>query len=358
MKRQIQILLSLLLANASCLFGQRHMSATNPYLNKNYNPNLHTDGMTPKRLDNLKGNIKTMSVFEYEVNEDSTKGRMTQGTPTFTLLFDNQKNIREEWGYRDTKQVASKTYFRDFRKYTRDSVIFYNSPANQPYREYYFFDPNGILIKQKELRDTQIKETEYPLTKQAGALYHLSQWGSTKYIAGNMVESRDAKGNLLETKTYHPGGGLASTTGYKNKVLCNIEKFDKNSRLIFYQFNYIEDNNTIAESRTRELTYDNNGLKIAEKETEKSPGRVSITNWKYVYKNGRIASVYRDNQLIGTYEYNQYGDLVKVVYEYDTEIFSYPTRDKTGNWTTQISYLHGKPFRITEREFEYFPLGK
>ena len=66
------------------LGGFTQPAANNAYIKANYNAAAQVDGNVQARLDNLKGNIKQLSVFEYAANKDLSNGAITQGTPTFT----------------------------------------------------------------------------------------------------------------------------------------------------------------------------------------------------------------------------------------------------------------------------------
>ncbi|WP_179367676.1 hypothetical protein [Winogradskyella forsetii] len=68
----------------------------NLYFKKNYNPIMHSDGSSSTRLKNLNGEIKILSVFEYSVNKDLTKGSQILSSSNFTYVFDKEKRIKEE----------------------------------------------------------------------------------------------------------------------------------------------------------------------------------------------------------------------------------------------------------------------
>jgi len=322
------------------------------YLKMNFNPIEHTDGMTPERLKNLKGEIQKLSVFEYAANEDLSKGAMTQGTATFTLVFDVNKRIIEEWGYRDTKQVASKTFYRDFKYRKRDDYLMFNREGEEALREEYKYNENGILVSESRQQSDEKKEWSFDLTYAGDTAIQKTKWGADKYLHDKLIESSQNNGSLVLSYEYDSDGNLKSITQKDKGAISYIEQFNPQGNLIFIQHHSYKKSNLVRKS-TRTLKYDDKQRKSEEIEIIETNNGTSEMIRTYEYNMGRLAKVFENGELIGDYTYNDKGDLIEKIYLRDKETFQYTKYDSLGNWLKKIMFHNDKPFVITEREIEY-----
>ena len=87
----ITIAFSLFIVQNGCLLGQSIVHNIGQlYIDANFKRTDHVDGMTPNRLNNLKGEIESLTQFNYSaevIDNELKKIRLTSGTPTFTLIF-------------------------------------------------------------------------------------------------------------------------------------------------------------------------------------------------------------------------------------------------------------------------------
>ena len=344
-------LFSCLFVISACSNEKTHMDS-DIYLKLNFNPIEHTDGMTPKRLENLKGNIEILSVFEYSANEDSSKGPMTQGTATFSLVFDKDKRIIEEWGYRDTKQVSSKSFYSDFWSRKKDRFLVYNREGEESVRESYQYNEDGILISESREDNGEKKEWLFDLMHDGDVSLQKTKWGNNKYLNNKLVERRQNNDSLISTYEYYSDAALKSIAHMNKGKLSYIEEFSPQGRLVFLQHNVYEDSQLVGK-RIRKVKYDQNQRKIETSEiTERNSDSDQLIR-TYEYQMDRLSKVYEDVRVIGEFKYNEEGDLVEKVYDGDKETNEYIKYDSTGNWLLKNTYYNDKLFSITEREFQY-----
>lgn len=323
------------------------------YLKNNFNPNNHTDGMTPERLKNLKGNVKILSVFEYSANNDLTKGRLTEGTSTFSLVFNENKNIKEQWGYRDTKQVASKTFFVDFKKYQIDSSLVFDKEDKRTVGEWFIYNKDNIKISEKSDWNGKVKEQIFEVKQIGDTLFHYNKWSVDKYLNNQLIETNEQDGFRIRKYSYFPDGNLKSVKQFEKGNIDYKEIFLQSGQLSEIQ-HYKYQNNLLIEKNIRTIKYGENDLKTLVRNVTESNNQKQETVTEYEYEYGKLTKVIENKSQIGKYTYNGNGDLIEKDYSGNKETYNYIDYDSNNNWTQRIMFHNGKPFSITEREITYY----
>ncbi|WP_179354676.1 hypothetical protein [Winogradskyella vidalii] len=171
----------------------------NLYFKKNYNPILYSDGSSSTRLKNLNGEIKILSVFEYSVNNDLTKGNQTLSSSNFTYVFDKEKRIKEKWGYRGSRQIAGKTFLLYSEKGKKiDCQLYYNENGEIRFGEWFEYNTDGIIVGLKTKSDNIIKEEKYDIKEVEGIKFHYNKWSVDKYIDNLLVEESHQNGIIIK----------------------------------------------------------------------------------------------------------------------------------------------------------------
>lgn len=152
------------------------------------------------------------------------------------------------------------------------------------------------------------------------------QKGAVEPFGDNMFWLFNEQGNKIEENRYKSDGSLNWKSTYKYD--------DKGNQI---EENSYKSNGSLDSKST--YKYDAKGNEI-EKNVYNSDGSL---DWKHTYKYDAKGNEIEENW------YNSDGSLSwKYTYKY--------TYDKHGNWIEKIEYNEdNKPFRVTEREIEYYP---
>lgn len=335
------------------IFGQVNKMDSDLYFKKNYNPIRHFDGWTSTRLKNLKGEIKTLSVFEYSVNKDLTKGSQIITSGNFTYVFNIDKKIKEEWGYRETKQIVSKSFIRDYKKDQKDSFLFFDEKAEIISGEWFEYNEEEILVCLKTKSNGEIIEQKYDIKEIDNAKILYNKWSIDKYINNQLVEVNQQNGYHITKYSYYPEGQLESIETLEDGNIITIEKFNNNGYLIeIHHYKY--DKLKLVEKCITLNKYCEKNLKIEETTIEESTNQ-SIKYFKsYKYVENRLSEVLRNGIQIVKCNYNEFGDLIEQTFLGDKETYEYTEYDSNQNWIIRKMYLKDKLYKITEREIEYF----
>jgi hypothetical protein len=199
---------------------------------------------------------------------------------------------------------------------------------------YYNEDGNITLIK---MRAGQLMPT----------IIHIT--ASTKY--GETIDKYDGNKHCVESKSYNPNGTASFADFYKYDSKGNQtidDNYSSNMEFLgrsVFQYNdkgeTIEmkefDDTSSNFSRREVYLYDDKGN---ETEVDKFDGVGSLTE--------RDISKYDDKgNEIENSSYGSDSTLSKTT----TEIYTY---DEYGNWIKEMDYEDGKPYRVVERELEYY----
>ena len=326
---------------------------SNLYFKKNYDPIMYSDGSPSTRLKNLNGEIKILSVFEYSVNNDSTKGEQILSSSNFTYVFDKEKRIIEEWGYRDSKQIVSKTFILYSEKGKKiDSYLSFNENGEIRFGEWFEYNNDGIQLSLKTKSDNVIKEEKYDIKEVNGIKLHYNKWSVDKYIDNVLVEESHQNGIIIKY-SYYPSGQLLSKETFEDGKIITIEVFNNNGYLIEIQ-HYEWKKSTLVEKSVTKYKYCLNNLKIEEIITEESNNKSTEFVKTYIYTQERLSEVIQNGELIVKCHYNDYGDLIEQTFLGTKEKFEYLEYDAKLNWIKRNMYINGKLYKISEREIEYF----
>jgi antitoxin component YwqK of YwqJK toxin-antitoxin module len=326
------------------------------YLALNYNKTEHFNGMTPNRLRNLQGHIRSVTQYVYplEVQADGTtrRGKLVSGTPVYTLLFTRDGLITEEWGYRVEDIVAHKTWYRSHRLYQVDSTIHWDDNGNMTSKEVYTYDKDNILVGGYHEYDGQRREKVLNIAKSGDTLVVAERWAKICYVNGRRVKVADNNGVRTYRYNYFPSGALQQKIVMERGKVNLEERFDESGNLL-YRLSTSYRDGRLNYSNERTITYHND---LREQEIEKNfdEPHAWTDTFTYEYKDRRRVRSFKDGQPFGFYEYNEHNDVLRERNEWFNEGYRYISYDAQGNWTERILLAGDKPFHVEVRKFEYY----
>jgi len=349
MKWSFTLLMLLLVAG-----GFAQPVTNNAYIKANYNAAAQMDGNIQARLDNLKGNIRQLSVFEYNANKDLSNGVMVPGTPTFTLLFDTGKRVTQEWSYWDAKQVAVKTFFRSYKNNNADSVLSYGNNGNLFSGAWYTYNADGIAVKEKVLYNGTITQQQFALTKAGDTVLLRNKLGVGKYLAKRLIEQNQQADGLSTRYAYAPDGSVQRKTYYEKGRIVRIEDFNAARYLVFIQYNNFNKSGTVTSKDARAITYNQDGAAADETRVHITQAGTMREVTTYIYQAGKLAQMKEGKVIVATYKYNDKSDLVEASTSDGKDTYAYAAYDANGNWLKKIHYHNSQPITITERQIAYY----
>lgn len=219
--------------------------------------------------------------------------------------------------------------------------------------EWFYYNNDNIKIGEKSDWNGEIKEQKFELKEINDTVFHYNKWTVDKYINNQLTEENEQNGFRIRKYKYYPEGQLKSVEHFEKGNIDYIESFNSNGYLIEIQHHDYEDS-ILVEKRTIKRKYDINDLKIEEITITESNNQRNESVTVYNYEQGKLLEVIENGNRIGKYTYNDFGDLIEKVYLGDKESFEYHKYDSKQNWLVRIMYHNGKPFKITEREIEYY----
>jgi YD repeat-containing protein len=331
-------------------------SATIDYLALNYDKTDHVNGMTPNRLKNLKGHIKSLTQYVYplEVVADGStrRGKLVSGTPAYTLLFNRDGIITEEWGYRVENVASYKTWYRSYRLYQIDSVIHWSDEGKVTSREVYRYDKDGILVGGFHHYGDQHREKVSAITRSGDTLVVAEWWAKVYYLNGRRVKMADNNGTRVYRYSYFPSGALQEKIVLENGKTDQHERFDESGNLVYWLLTRYKDGRLIYSSE-RILTY-RGDLRVKEIQKHFDEPHTWAETFTYEYQDTRMVRSFRDGQPFGFYEYNEHNDVLRERNDWFNEGYRYVSYDAKGNWTERIMLAGDKPFQAEMRRFEYY----
>ena len=329
-----------------------------PYIDTNFEQTNHFNGMTPSRLNNLKGDIKSIAQFEYSVeiiDEKTTKTSLTSGTPTFAFVLNKKKEVTEEWSFRDKATISYKNFYRDFKKRQIDSTIYWNKQGSIFIKNLYKYD-ESIRISETEFRNGKVEQLVKDIQQQNDSIVISTKHGTEFYLNRLLVKRIQSPGIRYFTYSYYQTGELKEKRTINKSKIVSVEKFRADGNLEYELFNNYK-NDTLEYSRERFLKYDQKSRKIQDKEIYKEENKERVTIDHYKYQGDLLAKLIKEEgqemSTTGEFEYDQQGNMTRKYLYGSLEVFSYKY-DSTGNWIERTHYANNKVFRITEREIKYW----
>lgn len=345
MKRAIYILAAIIFAGINCTLAAQQK---NSYLDLNYDKINHTDGVTPVRLANLKGDIEQMTQIAYETTEG--KKKWINGTPHFTFIFRKNKTVYEEISYYDERRIDYRIIYDNYLKNKVKKRIYLNRDQTVREEEINYFDDNDLCIEEvSKIRDSIYVEKLQTIKLKRDTILYKGKHGDEYYLKKQLVKRVDR--NQTSLYEYKLGKVSKITKFYgKNKT---IETFNKSLDLINYQL--FDENGKLASDRT--YTYDAKGRRISYKNVLPLEGSFSETTYEYDDQNRlvKFKETANSDYVLEeyTYEYDEHGNLIaKVGFPYpETHEYKY---DEMGNWIERNSTIGDNYKELVIREFEYY----
>jgi hypothetical protein len=336
------------------IFKKKELSQENQktYLEVNLNKFHYSDGITPDRLKFLQGEIKKLTQFSYEIE----KGELIfeNSTTVFTFIFDKNKKIIEELGYRTENEISAITKYYDFQNGKVLSVHRYFIPNKVISKDFYEYNEKGDCISFTQYR----YDNEENEIKSERLFYETTE----KCFKKEIIES-----GLSKTEQFN--------TSFNNPL--NLREYENLGEEGFRQIIQLHDSKTIDtfdkfKNFLSTRRYDNNNdLKIEIEVTyEKDYKRQSYVLYDYKNKTKIITHYHYDangfliksgNPNIESdtiiYENDKYGNVVKQFTKWRKTIaedeFEYEY-DFLGNWTKRTMKYREKIINITTRKIEYY----
>ncbi|AYB33567.1 hypothetical protein [Chryseolinea soli] len=341
---------------AVSLLQSNSQPAAIDYLTLNYNKTDHFDGMTPNRLRNLKGHIRSLTQYVYplEVGGDGSthRGKLIRGTAVYTLLFASNGIITEEWSYRVEDIVVCKTWYRSHRLYQTDSVIHWSDEGKVTSREVYTYDKDGMLVGGYLQYGDQRREKVLNIVTSGDTLVVAERSAKVSYVNGRRVKVAGNNGILVYRYNYFPSGALQRKITFENGKVVQDEQFDASGNLVYWLLAEYKDGR-LNYSSERTLMY-RNDLCVKEIQKHFDASRAWTETFTYEYRDGRPVRTFREGQPFDSYEYNEHNDLLRQKNALFNESYRYISYDAQGNWTERIMLADNKPFQVQIRRVEYY----
>jgi len=194
MKRILVITLSIFCLT-SCSGQEKYFD--NKYYRQNINPTEWFDGMNPKRLLNLKGEIKELKHLSYmpsKSNENELK--LNSGTNSYILKFNLEGEIIEENGFRDTEEIASSTKYIDFFNFKISSLEYYDENKELRRSEKSVFDSTKVLVGKEIFNGDSTLIENYLLKEIKDTVFTKNKFYNMTYLNGSLL-SQIRKNSLL-----------------------------------------------------------------------------------------------------------------------------------------------------------------
>jgi hypothetical protein len=326
------------------------------YLSLNYDKRDHIDGMTPNRLRNLKGHIKSITQYVYPLvvaaDGSTTREKLVQGTPVYTLLFTKEGKLIEDWGYKKEDVPSYKVYYRDHFAGKIDSTIHWDDNGKVTSREVYQYDKDGIMTggfhKYEDKNTTKVSKIEMS----GDTLIVHENWARYYYLKGLRVKLIIGDGSRWHEDKYYPSSVRSESVIYQDGLVNMIERFDESGNLLYF-FMADYENDTISYSSERSIKYAGD-MRVIEIDKHFDKPNAWIDTMTYQYENGRRIATLKNGQPYGTDEYNEHGDVLLQKNDFFNEGYQYISYDSHGNWTERILLASGKPFQVELRKLEYY----
>ena len=332
----------------------------NIFVERNINPINFTDGINPKRLVNLKGNVKKLTQFCFDLNGDSSDKKFINSTDCYSLFFANDKRLKTEYSYRNENFISSKTHYLDFRNNKSSFTEYYDELGENIADEGNYYDKFGMLVKQINRRGLQTNSKFYPLIRMNEHYIRKGLWGNAYYCDQLLTKFVLNNNNLTKKYNYYHSNRLKSILDYEEERLIRCEEFNDLGFLSKLKVNEYKNNKLQAFSEYRHL-YNEINLKTESQERYLRKGQIQSQTFKYVYNDKLNLEYVMRNRgerdvLISELRYNKFGDLVYKKYEKDVNAFEYLDYDNNGNWLRRIQFYKQKPIIKFERKIEYFEI--
>lgn len=258
-----------------------------------------------KQDNEMKGNVKRIQVFTYDVNIDYyLKYHIIEKGKRANLLGNNRTLFNKRG-----ETVLSEYFDIETGRFTM--------------KDTFIFNVEGCLLEVRKIKDDKLL------------------W----------YEKHTGNGDTLTTKRYNSLGDLISIS----KMLFNYK-----GQLI-EELNYNEQGE-LTQKYTIEYKLDDKGEIISETVYDKNHKLFYIKSYTYNYEENTTSttSTYNDMPDINTITKVKKNDKGLVILEERTDskrhsVTKYEYEfDKQGNWIREISYYGNYPSQIVERAIEYF----
>jgi hypothetical protein len=259
-------------------------------------------------IDQLKGNVKSMSRIEYEVKD--TLNQIIKG-----------KVVDDKEGFGNIRLTYNnKGYWTEYRSHSATgSPILTEKPE-------YSKDGKMRMIARRDYKyDTILwRRYDYKHDRNTINISDAHCYNAADSLLWRITWKYDNDGNAIESYRYNSTGVQESKKFYVHDEKGNLLKVTT--------YNLLNDEITTSAHK-----YDENGNRT---EICEYKGNDSLTK--------RIVYRYNDNGLCSESQvYNAENKLDKnITYKY--------RYDEKGNWIERVEYLNDKAVKITEREIEYF----
>lgn len=304
------------------------------------------------RLDNLKGNIFSMTHYDESPNNDS----LEFNKDSYKFFFDTNGIITQKWMFNSWNNPRNKIWYRDYLNKKRDSIESYNEDGTLAHGAYYSYDSYGILRSTKILnRDKSIKLEKYPTRQNEDTLILEYKDFIKKYKENKLIQLCQTKNNnVIENYDYYPDGVLRKAYNLYMGFNTSVRNFDKQGYPILTEgFEIINKNLNQIQGRKMEFNDERRLESIKSYSTLK---KKYIRSSKQIYKNGQIILTLgtNDTDTAAVYSYNDKGDLLEKKSFFNIEIYKYLKYDSIGNWIKREHYLNNELWEVETREFEYY----
>ncbi len=313
------------------------------------------------KIDNLKGNVKTIKYNEYDVIDkfgEVIKGDMIPDATANCFIEFNKEN-----------QIKRITYYQNDLVYSKEICI-YNNKKLIEYKKFftkkrnpeklflttqntYKYNKKGHLILAKKNtyinNDTLTSEDFYNYEYTNSKLTNVEfKKESVGYPKMKRVNKFNNKKQLIEYSFIEENENLTSTVtqSFDENDMINEKLFFYKNKLISKETFEYNSNNKKTESNL----YKSNKLKEKHAYSYNSSGNlIEVRNYDYDSRHKGLS----------VYKYNNNGDELEVIYfdvdgKYNSSSKTIYTYDEKNNWIKMILYSEKEPVKIIERKITYY----
>ncbi len=330
----------------------------NKYYEQNINPTEWFDGMNPKRLLNLKGEIIEITHFAYmpsSINEKELK--LNSGTNNYILKFNQEGKIIEEQGFRDTEQIASKTKYFDFYNFKISSLEYYDKNQKVSRSEKLLFNSNNVLVGKEIFNGDLILMENYHPKESKDSVFTKNRFYNMIYLKGNLISQISLNNHNKWIYDYYLNGKRKYKCSYENELPKIEEKYNKQG-LLKERTHYYYDTSGIVNETSKYINKYQDNLKMSTDEIHTINGKIFITTIEYMYDEyNRLETTNRTRsnrtEIIGYVKYNELGDITERKYENELTEFKNYKYDENNNWIEREEWINDKFYFKYKRLIKY-----
>jgi len=330
----------------------------NKYYQQNINPTEWFDGMNPKRLTNLKGNITEIVHFTFMPNSmNESEFKFNSGTNSYGLFFNEKGEIIKENGFSDIGVISFTAEYYDFFDGIIDNYSYYDKKGNIVRKEKFTLNEKNIPVHQELFNGDTTINTNLLVYNAIDTTITRSKWFEFIYRKGKLIDQTSISGHVKWVYDYYQSGKRKYKCSYEKKLPIIEEKYNENGLIIEVNHFFYDSTNTNNETSKYVHYYEGNS-KIKTDELQLIDGLEFLSIVEYEYdENEKLIHTFRTSnnskEKVGYIEYNSHGDILIQKNGNEKTKFENYKYDNKNNWIEREQWINEKLFYKFSRKIKY-----